>query len=783
MASSDKEHHQRGAESISTAYHDAFQASSSSSSAASSPPSTAAQGHVSTSAQQQADSPSIENLQLPPTPATATPVADGQPSQATKTLERLLHPSAGASSSPDSLTPRSRSPASSSLRPTLVRDSSPQRTSTGSSVGGGGDWTANLAGSPQLGSGGSSASDLGSVEVLKTPTLGLELTQATRFVPVEPLSARETSIVIPPSPTDSEPLEQLDFRTVTPSSTTGDIVDSYSSGSSDEDLNSIVTHETAPLPPPKSLPSTVTSSSLHKPTPPALHDLQTRLKEASNLSAPPSAARKRSLDRRGGRSSSKSGAQTPDVDIGGFDYGMPFTPDEDGGAAAIGAMASGSYGASSSVPVAYQSHASGDGAARRKNASMSWDNRDNTTPTREQVANAGSKAYSNPNSNFSPNMLNGTGSPAPSIRMAPLTHADADASMDSFSRYPPSLHSPSSSSSHDGKSPPYTNGGFRRYSGPNSTPPVLNEKFNPRAHTYSIIGFDSAYPPHGPGAMTSSVGHGSRQRLLSTEDHSTQKGGYAGPPTATLGYSAGSSTLVGSEYSANGGKKMSFRDLVNMDSVNPFSWDTMDGKPEPDDDLHDPAKIDPESSKWSKRAILNIGSVGLLALGLVMLFAGYPIIREMVSRHHYSTQGGFGLGGTNATGQVSSVPGVRTTLIDPDTPPNAYTRKGSDGSEYNLVFSDEFEMDGRSFYPGDDPYWTAVDLHYWATNNVSVCALFGSARDKVLTLWAFFAVRVVLTRRRHDRQWVVEDHTFAIYQPQPQLPRWYGAVVESVRIC
>jgi hypothetical protein len=22
-----------------------------------------------------------------------------------------------------------------------------------------------------------------------------------------------------------------------------------------------------------------------------------------------------------------------------------------------------------------------------------------------------------------------------------------------------------------------------------------------------------------------------------------------------------------------------------------------------------------------------------------------------------------------------------------------------------LVFSDEFEMDGRSFYPGDDPYW------------------------------------------------------------------------------
>ena len=30
-----------------------------------------------------------------------------------------------------------------------------------------------------------------------------------------------------------------------------------------------------------------------------------------------------------------------------------------------------------------------------------------------------------------------------------------------------------------------------------------------------------------------------------------------------------------------------------------------------------------------------------------------------------------------------------------------------------LVFSDEFNTDGRTFYPGDDPYWEAEDLHYW----------------------------------------------------------------------
>lgn len=35
-----------------------------------------------------------------------------------------------------------------------------------------------------------------------------------------------------------------------------------------------------------------------------------------------------------------------------------------------------------------------------------------------------------------------------------------------------------------------------------------------------------------------------------------------------------------------------------------------------------------------------------------------------------------------------------------------------------LVFSDEFNLDGRSFYPGDDPYWEAADLHYWQTNDL-----------------------------------------------------------------
>lgn len=73
-------------------------------------------------------------------------------------------------------------------------------------------------------------------------------------------------------------------------------------------------------------------------------------------------------------------------------------------------------------------------------------------------------------------------------------------------------------------------------------------------------------------------------------------------------------------------------------------------------------------------------------------------------------------------------------LIDPDTPPEAYTHKSLDtGEEWDLVFSDEFNEDGRTFYNGgldnstnaylsrvigDDPFWEAVDLHYWQTNNL-----------------------------------------------------------------
>ncbi len=50
------------------------------------------------------------------------------------------------------------------------------------------------------------------------------------------------------------------------------------------------------------------------------------------------------------------------------------------------------------------------------------------------------------------------------------------------------------------------------------------------------------------------------------------------------------------------------------------------------------------------------------------------------------------------------------SLIDGDTPQNARSRVGFDGKTYQIVFSDEFNTGGRTFKPGDDPKWEAVNL-------------------------------------------------------------------------
>lgn len=67
----------------------------------------------------------------------------------------------------------------------------------------------------------------------------------------------------------------------------------------------------------------------------------------------------------------------------------------------------------------------------------------------------------------------------------------------------------------------------------------------------------------------------------------------------------------------------------------------------------------------------------------------------------------------------SGVPFLHNGLIDPTTPEHALWKESMEtGENWKLVFSDEFNTSGRTFYPGDDPYWEAADLHYHPTNNL-----------------------------------------------------------------
>jgi hypothetical protein len=117
----------------------------------------------------------------------------------------------------------------------------------------------------------------------------------------------------------------------------------------------------------------------------------------------------------------------------------------------------------------------------------------------------------------------------------------------------------------------------------------------------------------------------------------------------------------------------------------------------PHDSLRDRASC----TAFSARGWLNMGALVLLIAGLVSLFAGYPIV-QYYGRATMSTFGAYGIGGVNASGQVPFIPGL-PTLIDKMTPNTALSRTGFDGMKYVLAFSDEFETDGRTFWPGDDP--------------------------------------------------------------------------------
>jgi len=154
---------------------------------------------------------------------------------------------------------------------------------------------------------------------------------------------------------------------------------------------------------------------------------------------------------------------------------------------------------------------------------------------------------------------------------------------------------------------------------------------------------------------------------------------------------------------------------TNTNTV-PYIWDTKD--PDLDDALHNPdpirdARLDRSFTFFSARGWANASALFILCCGLLTLFGAYPII-DALSRNPPDSNG---FNSVNGTGQINKLPNF-PAIVDDATPADAWSRVGADGKSYHIVFSDEFNRDGRTFYPGDDPYWEAVDLHYWPTDDV-----------------------------------------------------------------
>ncbi|KAI9820669.1 MAG: hypothetical protein M1827_005038 [Pycnora praestabilis] len=141
---------------------------------------------------------------------------------------------------------------------------------------------------------------------------------------------------------------------------------------------------------------------------------------------------------------------------------------------------------------------------------------------------------------------------------------------------------------------------------------------------------------------------------------------------------------------------------------------------EKDDWLHNPDPNEKEKRDcdiFTKRGFVNVGGLALVTLGLLTLFVAYPVLTFV---QKYTDPPNPCAADPNCidVGKVALLKNIRTSLIDPDTPSSAMTKKAVDGSQLNLVFSDEFNTDGRTFYPGDDPYLTAVDIWYGVTQDL-----------------------------------------------------------------
>ncbi|KAG7664122.1 uncharacterized protein J8A68_002376 [[Candida] subhashii] len=146
---------------------------------------------------------------------------------------------------------------------------------------------------------------------------------------------------------------------------------------------------------------------------------------------------------------------------------------------------------------------------------------------------------------------------------------------------------------------------------------------------------------------------------------------------------------------------------------------------EPDDDVHnpDPVKdiIYDKNRFWydlkraDKRALSGLFSFLFLIIAAGAVFIALPILTFTPTHKYIPWYPTYPILTHYEYPMLSA---IRTSLVDPDTPQEAMNITARDGTNWVLVFSDEFNAIGRTFYEGDDQFWTAPDFQYHVTNDL-----------------------------------------------------------------
>jgi len=151
-----------------------------------------------------------------------------------------------------------------------------------------------------------------------------------------------------------------------------------------------------------------------------------------------------------------------------------------------------------------------------------------------------------------------------------------------------------------------------------------------------------------------------------------------------------------------------------------------------DDDLHNPQPNEEEMLKprmrniCSLRQLPSLFGLAFMIVGLLTVFILLPVLSytgHAIYGYPYDSKGGDPNHPYDPTLHVNDIKypllkNIRTGLIDPDTPEAAKKKQSFIDGELKLVFSDEFNTPNRTFYPGDDPYFTAPDIWYGVTKDL-----------------------------------------------------------------